>query len=84
MAEYEKDKGLPEYTVYPEAKEASYLTDKGYFMYRVATPDERAAMTKGQFMKIKTKTPEQIQEEKTAKRNQDNDRYAARKNERIS
>lgn len=33
VAEYEAKRGLPRYTVYPEAKLATRATDKGYYMY---------------------------------------------------
>ncbi len=53
VAEWEAERNLPMYSVYPEAKKATEMRNKGYFMYREATAEERAVMNKGMFMKIK-------------------------------
>ncbi len=43
VAEYEGLAGLPPYSVYPEAKVVE-MSALGYFMYRKATDEERAAL----------------------------------------
>lgn len=44
VAEWEVYEGLPMFSVYPEAKNASSIHARGYFMYRDASPEERAAL----------------------------------------
>lgn len=44
VAEFEEYYLLPPYSVYPEAAEAKTWSDKGFFMYRNATDEEREAM----------------------------------------
>lgn len=81
VAEWEREKGLPPYTTYPECKKAERLTDKGYFMYREATAEERAIMQKGMFMKIKKNYGdlEAIQAAKEKRLADDRRRYQERK-----
>jgi hypothetical protein len=85
VAEWEAERGLPQYSCYPEAAKAQSLTDKGYFMYRDATVEERAIMNKGMFMKIKKNYGdlEAIEAEKQRKRKRDRERYREQR-ERLS
>lgn len=81
VAEWEKEKGLPQFSVYPEAAKATEMRMKGYFMYRDATPEERAIMNKGMFMKIKKNYGdlEAIAEERRKKNEKARIRWAERK-----
>jgi hypothetical protein len=44
VQEWESWVGLPPFSVYPEAREARSWRDRGVFMYRNATDEERAQM----------------------------------------
>jgi hypothetical protein len=44
IAEWEVYNSLPMYSVYPEARSAKTFEDRGVFMYRNATDEERAAL----------------------------------------
>ncbi len=44
VAEWERLAGLPAYSVCPEARDASGVHTRGFFMYRKATDEERAAL----------------------------------------
>lgn len=41
VAEWERALGLPRYSVYPDAAKATKPSDRGFFMYRIATDAER-------------------------------------------
>lgn len=82
MAEWEEEQGLPPYSVYPDAVNATKLTDKGYFMYRTATPEERQVMQKGMFMKIRKNYGdlEAIEAAKARKRERERRKWHEKKN----
>ena len=44
VAEFEVYNFMPKYSVYPEAAQASDFSQRGFFMYRNATPEERQQM----------------------------------------
>lgn len=47
VAEWEQSRGLPPYSVYPDAENAVRLRDPGFFMYRSATEGERLFLAEG-------------------------------------
>jgi hypothetical protein len=66
VAEWEAILGYPPYTVYPFARFAETMADRGYFMYHNATEEERALMDLARTRRGRRKLQKKIEDRKKA------------------
>lgn len=64
VAEWEAIMGYPQYTLYPWAQNAQSYHDRGYFMYRNATDEERELMNKTRGRSGRRKLQKEINDRK--------------------
>lgn len=64
VAEWEAILGYPPYTIYPFAKDAQTMADRGYYMYKNATEEEKAVMEQTRTKRSRNKILKKAMERK--------------------
>ena len=64
VAEWEAVMGFPPYTIYPMARKAKSMRDRGYYMYKNATEEEKALMELARTKKGRRGLKKKIMEKK--------------------